>query len=104
MNTAREIPDLFDDNGLLADPDLWNREPALRIAAQLDIGELEASHWAVIDYLREHYLVSATLPWEGNVCRDLDLVDDCSGSSGGRSRHQEWQACPIRARKPAPTC
>jgi sulfur relay (sulfurtransferase) DsrC/TusE family protein len=77
MNTVREIPDFFDDNGFLADPNLWNRELGLRIAAQLGFGELEESHWAVIDYLREHYLVSANLPWEGNICRDLDLVEGC---------------------------
>ena len=54
MNRAREIPDFFDSNGFLADPELWDRDMALRIAAQLEIDELEESHWAVIDYLREH--------------------------------------------------
>jgi len=77
MSMPREIPDLFDVNGFLVDPELWDRDLALRIAAQLDLGELEESHWAVIDYLREHYLDSSTLPWEGNVCRDLDLIEDC---------------------------
>lgn len=77
MNRMQEIPDIFDDNGFLADPDLWDRDLALRIADQLGVRELGESHWAVIDYLREHYLANATLPWEGNVCRELDLVEDC---------------------------
>ena len=77
MNMTRELRDLFDAEGFLADPDLWDRDLALRIAAELGLGEFEESHWAVIDYLRDHFLVNATLPWEGNLCRDLDLVDDC---------------------------
>ena len=31
----------------------------------------------VIDHLREHYLANGTLPWEGNLCRELDLVEHC---------------------------
>jgi sulfur relay (sulfurtransferase) DsrC/TusE family protein len=50
MRMIQEIPDLFDDDGFLADPDLWDRDLALRVAAQLDLRELDESHWAVIDY------------------------------------------------------
>lgn len=74
-NTAAFDP--FDAQGFLRDPDLWNRDLALHVAAGLDIGELQETHWAVLDYLREHYLKSATIPWEGNLCRELDLVDHC---------------------------
>lgn len=74
---TEEIRDLFDDNGFLVDPDLWDRDLALRIAAQLGIRELEESHWAVIDYLREDFLTNATPPLEKDVCRELDLVEDC---------------------------
>ena len=68
MRMTREITDLFDANGFLADPSLWDRDLALRIAAQIGLGELSESHWAVVDYLRENYLVGARLPWEGNIC------------------------------------
>jgi TusE/DsrC/DsvC family sulfur relay protein len=77
MNTSREVTDLFNANGFLTDPDFWDRDLALRIAAELDLNDLEESHWAVIDYLRAHYLENATVPWEGNLCRDLDLVENC---------------------------
>jgi sulfur relay (sulfurtransferase) DsrC/TusE family protein len=40
----QEIPGLFDDNGFIADPDLWDRDLALRIADQLGVRELEESH------------------------------------------------------------
>lgn len=77
MNTIREIPDLFNSYGFLIDPDFWDRDMALRIAAELDLNDLEESHWAVIDYLRKHYLENGTMPWEGNLCRDLDLIENC---------------------------
>jgi tRNA 2-thiouridine synthesizing protein E len=77
VSETKIISDPFDDYGFLVDPDLWDRDLALRIANELEVGELEESHWAVVDYLREHYLEKATLPWEGNLCRELDLVEDC---------------------------
>ena len=77
MNETNAIADVFDDNGVLADPDLWYRDLALGIASQLGLAEMEEPHRAVIDYLREHYLLDSTLPLEGYLCRDLDLVEDC---------------------------
>jgi dissimilatory sulfite reductase related protein len=74
---TEQLHDLFDNNGFLVDPDLWDRDLALRIAAQLGIGELGESHWTVIDYLREDFLANATPPLEENVCGQLDLVEDC---------------------------
>jgi sulfur relay (sulfurtransferase) DsrC/TusE family protein len=73
----QELHDPFDDNGFVANPDLWNRDLALHIADQLGIRELTDSHWAVIDYLREDFVASATPPLEEDVCRELDLVEDC---------------------------
>lgn len=77
MTTKQDIPDLFDDYGFVTNPGVWDRDLALGIAKQLGVGELEESHWAVIDYLREHHLENATIPWQGNICRDLDLVEHC---------------------------
>jgi sulfur relay (sulfurtransferase) DsrC/TusE family protein len=78
MTMTQEIPDIFDDHGFLVDPDLWDRDLALRIADQLGIRELGDSHWAVIDYLRDDFLANATPPLEGDVCGELDLVEDCA--------------------------
>lgn len=77
MNITRDSTDLFDSEGFLVDPELWDRDLALGIAARLGISELLESHWSVIDYLREHYLRNASLPWEGHLCRELDLVEGC---------------------------
>jgi tRNA 2-thiouridine synthesizing protein E len=70
-------PDLFDANGFLRDADRWGRDLAIARAQQLGVGPLLRSHWSVIGYLREHYLICGSLPWEGNVCRELDLADHC---------------------------
>jgi tRNA 2-thiouridine synthesizing protein E len=77
MTMTEEIHDIFDDQGFLADPDLWSRDLALRIAHELGIPELGDSHWAVIDYLRADFLSNASPPLEEDVCGELDLVDDC---------------------------
>jgi sulfur relay (sulfurtransferase) DsrC/TusE family protein len=77
MKTAQEVHDPFDDNGFLVDPDLWDRDLALRIADQLGIAKLGDKHWAVIDYLRGDFLANATPPLEEDVCGELDLVEDC---------------------------
>jgi tRNA 2-thiouridine synthesizing protein E len=67
----------LDAEGFVRDPNLWDPDLAGQIAARLGLDALQPSHWAVIDYLREHYLADGTLPWEGNLCRDLDLVEHC---------------------------
>jgi tRNA 2-thiouridine synthesizing protein E len=79
LSTAnhRAESELFDPNGFMRDPDAWDRDLAIELAQELGVGDLHEPHWSVIDYLREHYLSSHTLPWEGNVCRELDLTHDC---------------------------
>ena len=73
-NAAAQLLDAY---GFVRDPSLWDRDLAGQIAAGLGLEVLERSHWKIIDYLREHYLANATLPWEGNLCRELGLVDHC---------------------------
>jgi len=75
MNETHVITDIFDSNGFLADPTLWNRDLALGIARHLGLDALEEPHWEVIDYLREHYLQNSTQPWGVNLCCDLELVN-----------------------------
>jgi len=81
---ARVVSDLFDENGFLLDFDLWDRDLGLAIAAQLRLGELEENHWAVIDFLREHYLAQGAMLWPSHVCRTLELDADCIRRLFGR--------------------
>ena len=94
MTGSREIDDLFDADGFLIEPELWDRDLALRIAAAVRVEELGEEHWAVIDYLRTHYLAHRTLPWEGNVCRELALGEACvEGLFGGL--YEAWKVAGL---------
>jgi TusE/DsrC/DsvC family sulfur relay protein len=77
VTKSKVVVDLFDTHGFLLDPDLWDRDMALAIAKQLHIAELSENHWAVIDYLRDHYLAHGTIPWKTHVCRTLRLDEAC---------------------------
>jgi tRNA 2-thiouridine synthesizing protein E len=77
MAETKTVTDLIDDYGFLTDPELWDRDLALALAAQLDLKALEEDHWSVIDYVREHYLVHGTLPWNHHVCHELELEERC---------------------------
>jgi tRNA 2-thiouridine synthesizing protein E len=77
MTYSSTVKDIIDDQGFVTDPDLWDRDLALAMAAQLGIDELSEIHWQVIDEIRAHYLEHGSLPWMGHVCRSLDLEDNC---------------------------
>ena len=59
----------FDEDGFLLDPHTWTRETARAIAELDGIGKLGPDHWAVLFYLREHFLTNGTLPVMRQVCR-----------------------------------
>jgi tRNA 2-thiouridine synthesizing protein E len=67
MATTLDNP-LFDQDGFLVDPTLWDENLARHIAAGDGLGELGEEHWAIIRFLREHYL-GGGLPAVGHVCR-----------------------------------
>ena len=73
----RPDADLLDEYGFLKEPDLWTRDLALGLAAEMDLGELSEAHWRVIDHVRTHYLQSGMLPVQTTLCHDLDLEPDC---------------------------
>jgi tRNA 2-thiouridine synthesizing protein E len=70
-------PNAFDDDGFLADVGAWNRDLAVQIAAEHCIAGMTQAHWAVICYLRGHYLREGTLPWESHICRELGREKGC---------------------------
>ncbi len=74
---------LLDADGFLAETGSWDRSTATRIAETLGIRELTLAHWAILCYLRSHYLVQGTLPWEAHVCRELGMRKGCIHSLFG---------------------
>ena len=82
--TAKAQADrLLDADGFLAETDGWDRRTATRFAEARGIRELTQAHWAILCYLRSHYLTQGTLPWEAHVCRELGMHKGCIHSLFG---------------------
>ena len=67
----------FDEDGFLLNPLNWTPELAIEIADTDGLLTLTSAHWKIIDYLREHYLTSGTLPVMNHVCRVNHLERHC---------------------------
>lgn len=66
-------PVWFDDDGFLADPDLWTPGLAEQLARQAGIETLGAKHWEVIRLVRERYFSIGALPVMRLICRAAGL-------------------------------
>jgi len=64
---------LFDEEGFLYDPLVWDEAMAQRIAAQDGLAPLTETHFKVLHYLRDRYLRLGGLPVMRLVCRANDL-------------------------------
>lgn len=62
---------LFDEDGLLTNPETWTEALAREIAQRYELGELTAEHWEVIHTLRKHYTRHGVAPAMSQVCRTL---------------------------------
>jgi tRNA 2-thiouridine synthesizing protein E len=71
------IPALLDERGFIVDPEVWSRDLALAIAAELGVSELTAQHWEIVDSLRGRYYATGNLPVQHTLCRELDMEDHC---------------------------
>ncbi len=58
---------LYDQDGFLADPLNWDEDMARNIATDEGVSELREEHWAIIHFLRDHY-VEGGLPAVSHVC------------------------------------
>jgi tRNA 2-thiouridine synthesizing protein E len=70
---ADPLPSLFDEDGFIIDPSLWTEQLAPTIAAEVGIGELTATHWRVIEHIRDKFLRLGALPTLRLVCRETAL-------------------------------
>jgi len=75
----------LNEEGFLADPAIWTEDLALALAKQEEgLDELNDQHWAVIRFIRQHYLANQTAPMVRAICKTtgmkvvqvLDLVAD----------------------------
>ncbi len=59
----------FDNDGFMLDPELWNDEVALRIAAEEGIEELTADHWEIVNFIREYWKENDLAPAVRLICK-----------------------------------
>jgi dissimilatory sulfite reductase related protein len=53
---------LFDEEGFLLDPNVWNETMAEDIAHSQGMSELNDLHWQVISFLRKYYMSMGKAP------------------------------------------
>ncbi|MBD3220340.1 TusE/DsrC/DsvC family sulfur relay protein [bacterium] len=59
-----------DDDGYLADPEVWNDHVARVLAHADGIDELTDDHWTVIRYLRWHHGEFGSVPMIRKLCKE----------------------------------
>lgn len=64
MPTVSHLGKIFpvNEDGFLADPELWGPEWVDYVRLEEDIDELDEDHWMVIDMLREYYRENGLAP------------------------------------------
>jgi dissimilatory sulfite reductase related protein len=62
-----------DGDGFLQQPELWNEEVARLFATTDNTGELTEKHWAVINFIRNHWKETNMAPMVRSVCQNTGL-------------------------------
>jgi tRNA 2-thiouridine synthesizing protein E len=64
----------LNEEGFLADPSQWDRAVAEQLAkTEEGLDQLSEEHWAVINFIREHYLQTNLAPMVRSVCKTTGL-------------------------------
>jgi len=64
----------LNEEGYLTDPQQWNRDVAAILAkAEEGLDELTEEHWAVINFIREHYVKNNLAPMVRSICKATGL-------------------------------
>ena len=63
----------LDGNGFLKEPARWTREVAEAIARDEGIAEMTPEHWAVVNFIREHWTKSDLAPPVRLLCQETKL-------------------------------
>jgi tRNA 2-thiouridine synthesizing protein E len=63
----------LDDDGFLIDHRSWDRDLAERLALHLGVGPLGATHWLVLEFMRDRYCRLGALPPMRNLCRKVGV-------------------------------
>jgi TusE/DsrC/DsvC family sulfur relay protein len=63
----------LDEDGFLVDQRIWNRQIAEQLAIHLEVGSLNATHWLIVDFMRDRYYRLGALPPMRNLCRKVGV-------------------------------
>jgi TusE/DsrC/DsvC family sulfur relay protein len=88
------MPDHFDEDGFLKEPEIWSERLAQQIAENDGLGPLADAHWEVIACLREHYLKSGALMPPSHVCWVNHLGRYCVQDLFGSTR-EAWRVAGL---------
>jgi TusE/DsrC/DsvC family sulfur relay protein len=67
--THGEITLNVDEDGCMAEPELWNKAVASALATTEGVDDLTDDHWKVVDYLRDYYVKFGVAPMIRKVCK-----------------------------------
>ncbi len=59
-----------DEDGFIADPQVWNDTIAVILAGDEEVETLTEDHWKVVNYIRDYYLKFGIAPMIRKLCKD----------------------------------
>ena len=60
----------INEEGFLTDPTQWNKDVAAFLAKQEEgLETLTPDHWAVVEFIRNHYLETTMAPMVRSICK-----------------------------------
>jgi len=62
-----------DGDGFLQDPQIWNEDVARLFAVEDGTGDLSEKHWAVINFIRDHWKETDMAPMIRKICQQTGL-------------------------------
>ena len=80
----------LDEDGFLLEHRLWNRALAQQLADDMGVGQLGATHWLIIDFVRDKYFRTGAMPPMRNLCRKLGVDREAVKKAFGGCR-ELWQ-------------
>ena len=59
-----------DNDGFMANPELWDEQVAVALATTEGITELSEDHWRLVNYIREYHAEYGVAPMVRKLCKD----------------------------------
>lgn len=62
------------EEGFMSRPDEWSKEIAVVLAKEREgLADLTPEHWAVVDYIRNHFVANGQAPMVRKICQATGL-------------------------------